>query len=514
MKNIFSSKLFVNVLNLIILFSLFIFLSYKLRYSYIMNDDLVDLLVGNFCFYHGRFFTESLSLFLVKFLPDFLNINVQDFAFISEGCFKSFIFVLLIGIVSKSFFHNKKLNILACVINLITFFTFFSMLFDLHFTSAFETLQVFNGYIFPLIFFILLWYKLLNCFLEPSVYLSKKDKIFSLLKIFVLSSLTAMGNEEISIVSIGLLFFLIIHEFIAKKEVQIEYVVAFISQLITGYFVYSAKGFISLWNGYNLNISFDFSMYELKSFLYIFYNEIVLNNLFLFVPIILFSICLLCKNDEKIKRTLKYVLMSYFSFLIFFFSLFFIGATNVYSPPPQYESLPKYWITYSALLMGFKIFLYMLAIFLAGQVYFYFANKKKYFLLFFLLLELSVYNFSNFEVISLSDYNSKRTMYIFDKLSVFYFRKNKTAILPRENIEKIMPISNDLMPIDLQTLAYQGKIYYKDRYSYLRYIQYVYSVNTSSGMMFKTYDEAIKNYIDNGGSIEDLTNKDIIFSKI
>ena len=90
----------INIFSFFILFCLFIYLAVNFRYSYIQNDDIVDLFVHHINFYHGRFITELFSIFIVKNLPLSLNIHPQNFYIFSSQIIKTTIFLTLIYLMS------------------------------------------------------------------------------------------------------------------------------------------------------------------------------------------------------------------------------------------------------------------------------------------------------------------------------------------------------------------------------------------------------------------------------
>lgn len=513
MKDILKNKYFVSTANFAILLFFVVFLTFKLRFAYVMNDDIVDLIVADQpTFYHGRFFSELISFFTVKILPNILKINIQDFAIISEGLFKAVCFVILIHVIGKVFYNDKQYNIFICFLNILTFFTLFSMLFDLNFINCFSTLQFFNGYLSPLILFILLWLRLLNLYKINNIQSCNNIEFKSFVYIILLSVLTTMGNEEIGIVSFLIVLNIILKNILKREKLKTEFLIAFLSISITSFFVFTSKGLTCLWDWYNLKINLNVSFSNLANFTSIFYNEIICKNYLLWFPIVFMFCTLYTKKhrDEETKQILTFNLFSYVSFFIFFFALFFLGETNVY----QNEEIYKYWITYPALLIGFKVFLYVSNLSLYSQIHSKYSRKYKILFIFVLLISILIYNFNNFEKIYLSDYNAKRTIYIADKYSVFYFRKKQTAILPKENIDCIMPISNNLMPVDLNTEAYKSKIYYKEKYSYLYYINYLYNVDVSYGMKFDFYKNAESSFFKNGGTLTEEELKNLKFSNI
>ena len=63
--------------------------SYKLKYSIVVYDDILDLVINKLSFYHGRFVSEFLAFLLVKGIPEAFDINIQDFALISQNFVKA-----------------------------------------------------------------------------------------------------------------------------------------------------------------------------------------------------------------------------------------------------------------------------------------------------------------------------------------------------------------------------------------------------------------------------------------
>ena len=260
MKNILKNKYIVSTANFAILLFFVVFLTFKLRFAYVMNDDIVDLIVADQpTFYHGRFFSELISFFTVKILPNILKINIQDFAIISEGLFKAVCFVILIHVIGKVFYNDKQYNIFICFLNILTFFTLFSMLFDLNFINCFSTLQFFNGYLSPLILFILLWLRLLNLYKINNIQSCNNIEFKSFVYIILLSVLTTMGNEEIGIVSFLIVLNIILKNILKREKLKTEFLIAFLSISITSFFVFTSKGLTCLWDWYNLKINLNVS---------------------------------------------------------------------------------------------------------------------------------------------------------------------------------------------------------------------------------------------------------------
>ena len=87
----------IYLLEKFILFFIFtVFFCVSMKYPCLSNDDILDVLCLPFFMDHGRFFTSIFKIFLLRELPEFLNIHYQDFAFFSQTIFKAVFLTLII----------------------------------------------------------------------------------------------------------------------------------------------------------------------------------------------------------------------------------------------------------------------------------------------------------------------------------------------------------------------------------------------------------------------------------
>ncbi len=502
-----QKRLVIKFFNVTLLFSIFSFLMYKFRYAIVINDDLVDLIAGQYNFYHGRYLTEFISILFIKLIPKYFNINIQNFAIVSEGLVKSLFFIFLLFILKKTFTKNCKISTLfEIILYPLSFFMIFSMLFQLDYINVFDTMQTFMGYIFPFIFFILFWLKLYDVY---SV--NKKSELScgwnnkNLILLILYTIIVTMGNEELNFAALILLLFLLFNKSMSRKYV----ICSLIAMFITGFWVYYSSGFLKLYNdAYHIHINFDLSLNNIYKYLEMFIKFIIADNIFLWIPYVSFIIFLKAdKTNINKQKIIKYSFYSVTSFLIFFLSLYLLGKSYGYMIDNNFKLYEPYWILYPALLIGLKIILYTNILYLLGNILTPDVKiYKEYILYFIFLISCLFFIFQNYKNIELSDKNSKTVMYMTDKIAVEYFKQGKTAILPKDDIEIIIPVINDLMPYDLLTENYKGKIYYKEQYPYLWYIRIVYNVNTNYGMMFKPSEQAMEDFYKIGG---DFTKKEL-----
>lgn len=504
-------NLSAKILNFFVLFIIFIILFSNMKYSIIGNDDMLDYLLNKNIIYHCRLITYLLQVFFISLLPNWLSIHVQDFAIVSQAFLKSIIIVFLLNTMSISFSQFQKKDFTLPFINIFLFFLFFSFISKLKFFFGIDTSAFFYGYIFPIPFFLLFWYKIVEIYVKEKAP-TKKD----LLTICFLIIILLTSNEEYQFVSFLMILFLFLGKKIHKKTILIILISIFLSFLIIFPF---HNGFYEILKGYNISLCFDFSYYEISKFFYVFYNKLFYTVLFLWIPIFIGCICLYCdKNNKQTNlKILKLISVTIIGFLSFFCLLYFLGDTFSYENYDEYYLFPRYWILHPGILLCFYCFLINVNLFILGYMFFkkiykHFTVTTSIFIVgcFIFLIRYST-------PISISDISNRQTLYIMEKLSVFYLQQGKTAILPAENADSILPAYNNHMPKELEDKsgkAYENKIY--KNYTFLKYIYYVYKLDISPGMMFipGNREKALDIFKANGGTLTNEELETLKFSNI
>lgn len=525
-KKVVHNKIFINIIYSLTILLTFVFLFYKLRYAVVVYDDVLDLVINEFKFYHGRFYSELFALIFVRGIPYLIDWNIQDFAVVSQNILKSSIFCWLVFEVSRAFFCWKNLdNLKKAVLYLFSFVTIYLFLMSSFGSFIFETLQFFCGYILPIPILLIIWYKLSEYYIKGKSLTSFDSKMLILLALLV-----AQSNELVCILLFLLLSFIGIEKLIKRKRSQekesYDWVLyPWVSIVLMCEIIYTHPGFLEIVSNYKSDGIAHNLFSDIFSYLYIYLDKIIVENIFIIVPIIM-AIVLLCKySEDKTERTkvLKYISYSFMSLFLFFISLFFIGKTchYVYINADNYE---PYWLLYQPFLFSFKVLLYAIGLFLLGYLFKDDSKRKiKVIVLLFFIVGSFVHIKSALPLLYNDIYSpkAKETQYLLDKLSVFYFERGETAILPKENLEHLFTIQkdNEIMPYDLKTGKYKNKIYYKQKdgsiWPYLLYLDEVYEVdNIEKGMTFTTKEKAIREYIKRGGVLEPEELEELDFSTI
>ncbi len=490
-------NLIIKIFNIGILVLIFCFMLYKFRYAIICGDDMMEIIARPYSFYLARFITEIPVTFIEKQIPEILNINYQDFAFISQSLTRSLCFIAIIHCITKAFFKLKEHDsVFWGIFYSVTFFIFFAVLSKSNFMFAMENWPCFS-YIMPILFFVLIWYKIAECYILHKV-LNKQD-VFYLIFLVILNS---FGCAYYNYVTLFLMMWIFIEGLILKKDVNyIKIPLMFIIPLSVIY--YSYPGFTGIFRGYNLNISFETLISQYKDFFVTMIKVLFTDNWFLYIPIIVALIVLyLTSADDKDNsginiRIIKYFIITYIGFLSLMVGTIFLPANCPYS------DTVKYWFIHSGLLSEYLIFLYIAALFLLGAI-----NIKKYFPVFLVFWVSYIYFNFSFGAIYFQHTSSlpRTLLYLNDKISVFYFNKGQTAIIPNDT---------ELVPDALKYIDDEhNRISYKDEAFYLSYLEKNYGVDVSPGILFINRKDALKLYYENGGTLFPAELNKLKFSDI
>ena len=497
-------KFFYVFLNIFVFLGMFIFLFLKLQNFYLANDDIVDITINSYID-HGRFFVYIINKFIIKILPYLLNMHIQDLNVILAPIIFSLNFIGLVFVIANSFYNFKQKDLLFPFIFAISFFIIFFFISILNFNECFKYYQFHMPYLFSIIFLILFINKLKQIY-ENNIY-TKAD----IIKLTIFLVIAINGNEQISAsITIGLLC-LLINALVKKQNLKKIPYITF--PLVISIFILLI---INL-NPYANNYIFDhflfrihdfFSKQKILGFIYVFNKKIILDNIYLWIMYVVSTIILFVNKNKKAKINLYFLL----GYLLFFLSMYFAGESYAYYQSPDYNLYPRYLILHTPLLFGFKVFLYYAILSQIGYICSIFTKTKILLWLIIILIFTYIQYNRDFLNVELVDGNGRQITYTADKIAVFYFKKGKTAILPREDIDAIMPTSNNLMPKELEDEDYIGKVF--TDYKYLEYIQKVYNVDSSKGMTFLPYEQAIQEFYNNGGVITEEELKELKFSKI
>lgn len=499
---------------------LFLFMVLKMKYALVFDDDIREIFSHRYD--HYRYLTTWLIVFFVNLLPKFFNIHVQDFAFISENLFKSVLFSLMIIIITQAFFKFSKNYKLYPIIYTGVFFYLYFLPFILNFWVYLQVNIFFMGYFFPIIFFILFWYKIGDYYicnddgLSKSLPISKKDKILLVIYPFLIWQ----GNEIILLLSNILLFILLIDSLIFNnKNFKKNYMYLFLPFLIFSLLCLFIITFpIELLTSvYKFHFCLP-SQQEFKIFNFLFLTEVFYKNILLWLADIIGFILLLFVNEKyTAKKIFKYCLYLLISILIIFYITLFLPINCPYT-----DNKYKFWLLCPHLLLQIKFILLLCSLYVAGflSVSTFKFNKFSRFFNYALVLILIIFSgiylrpfiFTS-ENKNYYELNMKQKLYIADKISLFYLKQGKTIIFPyNEFFQK--SILNVRTPGSLEN--YNNEIYHKgEDVDYLEYIENVYKADVSPGIKFQKDNDAISIYLKNGGE-EILKNEieELDFSKL
>ena len=278
-----------------------------------------------------------------------------------------------------------------------------------------HTLQFFFGYILPLPFFIITWYKLSDYYINNKELTPTDTKILILLSLFI-----AQANELVCIILFIILSIIIIEkiikEYIFKIKENNKWVIySFISLILMSDITYTSAGFIEILNKYKTTEILSFSFQGLTQYLHIFLDKIVLGNILIIISIISAMYIILKNKENNIQNKKVFLFLSYsfLSIFLFLFSLFFIGETCNYAYGNT-ENYRPYWLLYKPILFSSKILLYTFVIYLFGYMLNNYEHIKiKKIILIFFLIGNFLYLKNSFYILDeiIYPYEAKRTMY-------------------------------------------------------------------------------------------------------
>ncbi len=520
MKNILSmwnkNKFFCFFCTVFTVITLSILFIKNMNYAVVFDDDIKDTFANRYS--HYRYLTTWLVFFFVKILPANLNIHIQEFSFVSEVLFKVVLFSLIVLSITFSFFRFNKNYILFSIIYSITFFLAYSLPNLVSYRPYLEVNIFFIGYFFPIVFFILFWYKMSDYYIAcdlTSNKLSKKEKFI----LFFYSVLIFQGNEILLFISSIFSFLLFIDLFIFEKNKNFEknkYVLfPLISFLIIDIFILLFPGDI-ITDVYNISFYIP-NIHEIKTFANLFWIKIFYENMYLWILNII-GILLLLKIDDKGNkhRILKFCLFSYLSILIICVSCLFLAPNCPYT-----EYKIKSWILCPHIIMQVKMLLFLICLYISGILTVSEINIFKklryfnYFLITILLISCIIYLIPFFKYTELRTYYNpqmKKLLYISDKISLFYLKQGKTIIFPYNKY-----IQNSILNVNISGSLenYNNEIFHKtDDVAYLKYLEIIYKIDTSPGIMLMDTDKAISLYFKNGGRLTTKEIENMDFSKL
>lgn len=449
--------------------------------------------------------TDSLAFLLINKLPVSLGINIQDFAIVSEGVYKAVLFVILSFLIASAFFKFQKKNLFMPILIGLVFFSVMAILTKYALFEYFTTVFTYNEVIVPFIFFFLFIFYIFNFYVSEKS-LQKKD--FFILILF--SLLLSTGNYVtffVPFIFMFILFFdLLLTNVKDKRFIYISLISMFmISRHIIMFF---RDSFFN--NIFQLNT--DFSLFQIQDFLHYFLDIVIIDNLISWFFLITgVSLLFMLKDDKKLNcKFAKFVSYFFVSYIFFLLLTFFLKPNCLLFYLPDHRF--GYWFMDSILLLGLNICLLLMIFFVWGYLLF----KEIKFLTIFVSFSVvfGFYIHMYFKPIHWIDIvqDNKKFVYVMDKISLFYLKQGKTAILPYSKKQEILIMVPNIY--DKTPKKYLYKNYTLDASFYLGYLKKHYKVNVTPGFIFKPQKEAMEEFKANGGKITQQELKELKFSNI
>lgn len=513
----------------IILFSIFaigfcIFWFYeKTQYNYYLDDEILDFIIGEQRFYHGRIISETLCVFLIKKIPDLLGININDFSFISKGILPTLTLTTISFLLSNILFNQKKKNILYPF----CFFYLFFLIYFITITSSEQfcrNLAFFIAYIFPIIFFILFWTKIVTLYINEKKATKKDLALLILYTIFL-----TQANELMLFVCFFILLAICIEFFIQKYKFKnsCNYEWSFFSIIIliqVAILIHNLDGSLEMQSLYN---QFNESLLSFENFLFYLKHCIIeiIGEHLIFLTIIILSLFVLSttKKEPQIKKLTNIIFYTIGSLLLFFISLYFLGPSCHYANIFE-DNIPSWWFLYCSLQVQWEYILLVIITLLFNLISSHQEKKEQLIILAILLIVITFNIFKN-DTFHLNqkfyNINEQQKLYKLDKMALNAISRNENMVLPADYFPLFYTIQkdNDVMPYDIITGKYKNKIYFyntdtKHKLPYIQYLEEVYDVNVKKGIIFTTEEKAINNYKEKGGRFKIKELREIDFTEM
>lgn len=420
--------------------------------TYSNDEGILDCLYKTAFDRHGGGY---IALFLTKFfcsgLPLILGIHPSDFIGCPQGIFKGICLAITFFLIAKHSRIFYKSNFLFVTLFLFCTLYFFGGLIETKVGYILFNNQ-FYRYPFTLLFISIFLYNLYKNILAKQKKIRIKNILLSSFAAVVIST-----NVEITVYSIALFIILLIlynttlslttklcpnKSFLnnQKFNLNLNFYIPSIIYFITLKFYTFSDSFKELTAERGLN-NITFNIQDLKEFLCTFRDLYIIDNISIWVLLILFAISSFIIAYKK-KETKKIILPFFFdiSYIIVTLSLFLCGRT-FYIPN-------EFWIIYPNIFFYFYLLMLFSLVIYTTYTIRYFILEKKYnskivLISFAILLTListeKIKLLSNFDTIKNAEFTSytpeemhihKKTTYMLEKMLRFYYLKNETPILP------------------------------------------------------------------------------------
>lgn len=500
MKKIIINNRLIWSLNILVTIFMFCFVMSKHVFPVIGYSDFIYCFSPQYFYSNIQVVINVLFRFLIVTLPCLLKINIQDFAFVSIAAAKSIYFIIFAYMLTLSFYKFQKKNILMPFL-LLTMFVFnFSLICKFLILNSLSTVRMCNYVILPIIYFLGFMLYILDFYVNDKKF-KVKDYIYTTLLCLLLVS----GSYVTICVPTFFMLILLLDAYISKKQEKNYIFTSLIAIFILGRHIVMLVPWMFFKGALQFNDSL--SKIEVLSFFKNFVNIIFIDNLqywaFIFAGIIFLLILKNEKNTNyKIIRVTSYLIISY---------LLFMALTVLLKPECSIfyfdMSIKDYWYKYSSFLLCFNCFLLFIIFYIWGYIVSQTVKFYPVFLILFLILAAN--SFSDLESIGFLYGSNKmrKSVYMTDKILLFYLKQGKTAVLPSL-------FEEPFIPLDIHYEQILNKHYTLESSPYLLYVKKFYNVNVTPGFIFKPTEEALKEYEKAGGTLNDEELKELKFSNL
>lgn len=445
--------------------------------------------------------------FLMFYLPNKLNIHIQDWALTFGTIIKAIVVTSTISIFMKILKEKELKNEIVFPCTLFFFFSYIILLEKTRFID-FIIYEGFFRFTIPSLLLLIFSYKFYN-------FLEKKNENKNALSI--LGIITASSSEICAIILIISTFLYGVYLTFSKKEVKkkIYSIIPIFLSLILGLIILiNSNGFQEniqdKFNNTSINLNINFAI--ISEFTKLFLEKIILDYLPIHILVLIFVLLNFKTTKNKLENF--YPISLIFSIIIFSYSFIFLGKTS-YSENYWLVHKDFYTIFIPTFLFSFSILLSNYLSIQKGNL-----NTKKLLCCFILIGFLLFPQFCDaVSFIKKSNNNIKQHSYIRDKIRLFYLYKNQVPTMPYfASFEAFFSLvkNHDIAFGDNVTTKKQIPTMHYERLE-KHYFNNTYDVEIkpfAQQINLTTDKQALNTFKENGGNIDEIYKNKYNFSDL
>lgn len=497
MKIFFNSK--VQYIFAFLTFLVLFFVLLKLNYFSVFFLDDMGVTFGNYALIfpdHGSFVAFLPNKFFGYILANYFSLHPQDFLICFGIYVKCLIFLLIPFVVSLWAFYNNKKTVLFSLFFVFTFLLVFNSLRFSLVELAMST--AFYRFTFPILIWSIFWF----CFYSHYVN-NKKPTMKYIIFMSLLGICLGNSSEVLAIISLISACLIFVFDFVKNsqnsfcgklKNMEISLYVPFVFILLGFILLITNPSFlvqVQMKRERFPEITFFNTLPHFFVFLKEYYLKVMCKHALPIVVILMNMLTLFVFQKTEYKKFIYFIFSMFAGILIFFFLLFFAGETH-------YEG--GFWLKHNDLQFVLHLCLIIIAIIPLRIIFEEIKPEKLVKKIVVAIISISfIVNLIYYNFLSEKYYNKlkiiRTNMYLYEKMTFFYWQKGERAILPYD-----FYFNNMLALIAFNSLCYEYSFSDDDELNIV-YMKTLYPDVKYHGYYFTDAKTAFEMFYKNGGKI-------------